>query len=50
MRKFTIRQVETVRTTAATYGCECCPTMPWCGGDGSPVPIGSLPDHCGQAV
>jgi len=44
MKKFAIREVETVKTTAAFYGCECCPTAPWCqGSDNLPaiiVPIG----------
>jgi hypothetical protein len=40
MRKYAIREVETVKTTAAIYGCECCPALcgwppdtplaPWC--------------------
>lgn len=36
MRKYAIREVETVKTTAAFYGCECCPTMPWCQGQNLP--------------
>jgi len=32
MRKFRIRDVETVRTTAALYGCDACPCAPWCYG------------------
>lgn len=32
MRKFKIRDVETVKTTAAVYGCDACPCAPWCEG------------------
>lgn len=41
MRKYAIRELETVRTTAAIYGCECCPAL--CGLD----PSTPLPSHCG---
>jgi len=32
MKRFVIREVETVKTTAALYGCDACPDKPWCKG------------------
>lgn len=47
MRKYAIREVETVKTTAAVYGCECCPVL--CGWIPPNWPTPILPDHCNQA-
>lgn len=30
MKKFVIRDLETVKTTAALYGCDECPEKWWC--------------------
>ena len=38
MKKFEIREVETVKTTAALYGCSACPWR--CGGE--PWPTGPI--------
>jgi hypothetical protein len=32
MKRFVIRDLETVKTTAALYGCDQCPDKPWCQG------------------
>jgi len=39
MRKFRIRDLETVKTTAALYGCDACPCAPWCQDPGNPAPF-----------
>lgn len=36
MKKFVIRDVETVKTTAALYPCDACPWI--CGGGPRPLP------------